>query len=111
MAIDLTVNIGAWQLKNPIMTASGTFGYGEEFSPFVNLSQLGAIVVKGISLQPRDGNPPPRVVETACGMLNAIGLENVGLDKFITDKIPMLAKTGAEVVVNILGDSIDSCCP
>ncbi len=107
MAINLTVAIGDWQLKNPIMTASGTFGYGEEFSPFVKLSELGGIVVKGISLQPRDGNPPPRVVETACGMLNAIGLENVGLAAFIDQKIPMLAKTKADVVVNILGDSIE----
>lgn len=106
MGLDLTVDIGGWRLKNPIMTASGTFGYAEEFSPFVNLAQLGGIVVKGISLQPRDGNPPPRVVETAAGMLNAIGLENVGLEKFIAEKIPMLAATGADVVVNILGDSI-----
>ena len=106
MAIDLRVNIGDWQLKNPIMTASGTFGYGEEFAPFVPLAELGAIVVKGISLKPRDGNPPPRVVETAAGMLNAIGLENVGLKKFISQKIPMLASTKADVVVNILGDSL-----
>lgn len=107
MAIDLTTKIGSWQLKNPIMTASGTFGYGEEFSPFVDLTTLGGIVVKGISLQPRDGNPPPRVIETACGMLNAIGLENVGLDAFCAKKIPMLAATGADVVVNILGDAVE----
>ncbi|MEN8140952.1 MAG: dihydroorotate dehydrogenase [Thermodesulfobacteriota bacterium] len=106
MAVDLTVNIGAWQLANPIMTASGTFGYGEEFSDFVELDKLGAIVVKGISVEPRSGNPPPRVVETACGMLNAIGLENKGLAHFIDQKIPMLAQTGAAVVANILGDQV-----
>ncbi|MCF6187246.1 MAG: dihydroorotate dehydrogenase, partial [Desulfobulbaceae bacterium] len=76
--IDLTVRLGNLQLRNPVMTASGTFGYGREFSQLVNLHRLGGVVVKGISLEPRPGNPPPRVVETACGMLNAIGLENVG---------------------------------
>lgn len=107
MAVDTGVNIGEWRLANPIMTASGTFGYGEEFSPFVDLSSLGAIVVKGISLNPRPGNPPPRVVETASGMLNAIGLQNVGVDRFISEKMEMIRKLGAEVVVNILGDSLE----
>ncbi|MBU0682053.1 MAG: dihydroorotate dehydrogenase [Proteobacteria bacterium] len=107
MAVDTSVNIGDLNLANPIMTASGTFGYGEEFTPFVNLSSLGAIVVKGISLNPRPGNPPPRVVETASGMLNAIGLQNVGVDRFITEKMTMIRTLGAKVVVNILGDSLD----
>ncbi len=107
MAVDTGVTIGEWRLANPIMTASGTFGYGEEFSPFVDLSTLGAIVVKGISLHPRPGNPPPRVVETASGMLNAIGLQNVGVDRFITEKMAMIRELGAQVVVNILGDSLD----
>ncbi|MEN8257137.1 MAG: dihydroorotate dehydrogenase [Thermodesulfobacteriota bacterium] len=106
MAVDTSVKIGEWQLANPIMTASGTFGYGEEFTPFVDLSSLGAIVVKGISLNPRPGNPPPRVVETASGMLNAIGLQNVGIERFIAEKMPMIRKLGAQVVVNILGDSL-----
>ena len=75
---DLRVKIGPLELRNPVLTASGTFGYAKEFEPFVNLNQLGGIIVKGISLEPRPGNPPPRIVETACGMLNAIGLENVG---------------------------------
>lgn len=89
------------------MTASGTFGYGSEFADFVNLQRLGAIVVKGISLQPRPGNPPPRIVETSCGMLNAIGLENVGIEKFINEKMPFLREIGTPVIVNILGDSLE----
>jgi dihydroorotate dehydrogenase (NAD+) catalytic subunit len=104
---DLQVNIGSMILQNPVMTASGTFGYGIEFAPFVNLNRLGAIVVKGISLAPRQGNPPPRIVETPCGMLNAIGLENVGLDKFLTEKLPYLQGIGTKVIVNILGDSLE----
>ncbi len=95
------------QLVNPIMTASGTFGYGEEFSNFVNLDRLGALVVKGISLKPRPGNPPPRIAETSCGMLNAIGLENVGLEKFVSDKMPFLRTIQAPVIVNILGDTLE----
>ncbi|MDA3970426.1 MAG: dihydroorotate dehydrogenase [Desulfobulbaceae bacterium] len=107
MGVDLAVQIGGLSLKNPIMTASGTFGYGEEFSPFVNCADLGAIVVKGISLLPRPGNPPPRIVETQGGMLNAIGLQNGGVERFIQVKIPMLRELKAAVIVNILGDSID----
>lgn len=104
---DLTVAIGDWQLANPIMTASGTFGYGAEFADFVNVNRLGAIVVKGVSLHPRTGNPPPRIVETSCGMLNAIGLENPGVDKFLADKMPHLQKYTCGIVVNILGDSLE----
>ncbi len=107
MGLDLSVHIGGLTLKNPIMTASGTFGYGEEFSPFVTCSDLGAIVVKGISVAPRSGNPPPRIVETEGGMLNAIGLQNGGVDRFIESKIPMLRKLQATVIVNILGDSLE----
>ena len=104
---NLNVNIGNLQLKNPVMTASGTFGYGAEFSALVDLRRLGAIVVKGISLAPRAGNPPPRIVETACGMLNAIGLENVGLEQFLSDKMPWLRTLRSPIIVNILGDSIE----
>jgi len=107
MGVDLSVNVGNLILQNPIMTASGTFGYGEEFKPFVDLVTLGGIVVKGISLEPRPGNPPPRIVETEAGMLNAIGLQNVGVEKFIEAKIPMLKKLNTKVVVNVLGDSVD----
>ena len=104
---DLKVRIGRLTLDNPVMTASGTFGYGGEFADFVAPEKLGALVVKGISLAPRPGNAPPRIVETACGMLNAIGLENVGVEKFISQKLPWLRERGTTVVVNILGDSTD----
>ncbi|CAK8722093.1 dihydroorotate dehydrogenase [Candidatus Electrothrix laxa] len=104
---DLRVQIGSLALRNPVMTASGTFGYAREFENLVDLDQLGGIIVKGISLQPKPGNPPPRIVETACGMLNAIGLENVGVDRFITGKMSYLRKLSAPVVVNILGDSVE----
>jgi len=105
--VDLQVNIGSLTLKNPVLTASGTFGYGREFASLVNLDRLGAIVVKGISNEPRFGNPPPRIVETACGMLNAIGLENVGVEGFLREKLPYLLDIGAPVIVNILGDSVE----
>jgi dihydroorotate dehydrogenase (NAD+) catalytic subunit len=103
---DLKISIGSLRLKNPVMTASGTFGYGEEYSSLVNLHRLGAIIVKGISLLPRQGNPPPRIAETACGMLNAIGLENVGLEKFLSDKLPFLQGINTPLIVNILGDTV-----
>jgi dihydroorotate dehydrogenase (subfamily 1) family protein len=105
--VDLSVSLGPLPLANPVLTASGTFGYAAEFADLVPLSRLGGVVVKGISLMPRPGNPPPRIVETPCGMLNAIGLENVGAERFITDKMPFLRTCGCRVIVNILGDSID----
>ncbi len=89
------------------MTASGTFGYGEEYAEFIDLNRLGAIVVKGLSLQPKEGNPSPRIVETPAGMLNAIGLQNIGIEKFISEKLPFLRKFNTPVVVNFFGDSID----
>jgi dihydroorotate dehydrogenase (NAD+) catalytic subunit len=104
---DLRVELGPISLANPIMTASGTFGYGAEFFSLVDLHRLGAIVVKGISLSPRAGNPPPRIVETACGMLNAIGLENVGVARFLSEKMPWLRSLRCRIIVNILGDSIE----
>jgi dihydroorotate dehydrogenase (NAD+) catalytic subunit len=104
---DMRVNIGALQLRNPVMTASGTFGYGEEFASLVNLHRLGAIIVKGVSLEPRPGNPPPRTAETPAGMLNAIGLENVGLERFVTEKLPFLQNIDTPVIVNILGNTVD----
>jgi dihydroorotate dehydrogenase (NAD+) catalytic subunit len=88
------------------MTASGTFGYGEEYGSLVNLHRLGAIIVKGISLLPRQGTPPPRIAETACGMLNAIGLENVGLERFLSEKLPFLQGISTPLIVNILGDTV-----
>lgn len=104
---DLRVKIGALELQNPVMTASGTFGYAREFENLLNLHRLGGIIVKGISLEPRSGNPPPRIVETACGMLNAIGLQNVGVERFISEKIPYLRGINVPIVVNILGDSLE----
>jgi dihydroorotate dehydrogenase (NAD+) catalytic subunit len=104
--VNLEVKIGKMTLRNPVMTASGTFGYGEEYAEFIDLNRLGAVVVKGLSLLPKEGNPPPRVVETASGMLNAIGLQNIGIEKFITDKLPFLRKFDTAVIVNFFGDSI-----
>ena len=104
---DLSVEIAGIKLRNPVMTASGTFGYGEEFSPYLDLESLGAIVTKGLSLAPRAGNPMPRIVETAGGMLNAIGLQNVGIDAFIDKKIPFLKKVNTPVIVNFFGNTID----
>ncbi|MBW2366697.1 MAG: dihydroorotate dehydrogenase [Deltaproteobacteria bacterium] len=103
---DLGVDIGGLVLKNPVMTASGTFGYGQEFENLTQLHRLGAIVVKGISLEPSKGNPPPRIVETACGMLNAIGLENVGLEAFVNEKLPFLKKIPTPTIVNIYGKTM-----
>ncbi len=105
--VDLKVKIGNIVLKNPVILASGTVGYGSEISEFIDLSTIGAIITKSISLKPRKGNPPQRIVETASGMLNAIGLANIGLKKFITEKIPLLKKTKATVICNIAASSID----
>ena len=104
--MDLTVNIGKLKLKNPVMTASGTFGYGEEYSEFVDLNKLGAIVVKGISLKPREGSPSPRICETSCGMLNSIGLQNVGLKEFLKTKLPYVRQFDTKLIVNILGNTL-----
>ena len=104
---DLRVNIGSLVLQNPVMTASGTFGYAREFESLVNLHRLGAIIVKGISLAPRQGNPPQRIVETACGMLNAIGLQNVGVERFLSEKMLYLRGLDVPVIVNILGDTVE----
>lgn len=106
-APDLRVQVGPLKLKNPVMVASGTFGYGQEYADFAPAERLGALVVKGISLQPRAGNPPPRLVETAAGMINAIGLENVGVEAFIATKLPRLTALGVPVVVNIFGNTTD----
>lgn len=99
----MSVDISGIELKNPVMAASGTFGYGEEFAPFVDLNRLGAIITKGISLEPMEGNPPPRIVETVGGMINSIGLQNVGLQAFIRDKVPFLSQFTTPVIANIFG--------
>lgn len=103
----LEVEVGGIRMKNPVMTASGTFGYGEEFSPFIDLDKLGAIVLKGISLKPKRGNPPPRIIETPSGILNAIGLQNVGVEVLINKKLPYLQKFTTPVIINISGDTIE----
>ncbi len=92
-------------LANPVLTASGTFGYGREYSPYIDISSLGAVVTKGLSLAPRAGNPGVRITETACGMLNAIGLENIGIERFLKEELPFLRDSGAVVVVNFFGNS------
>ncbi len=104
---DLTVDIGGLSLQNPIMTASGTFGYAREFDRYMDLNRLGAIIVKGLSLQPSKGNPPPRIVETQCGMLNAIGLENVGVDAFAREKLPFLEGLTPPTIANLYGKTVD----
>jgi dihydroorotate dehydrogenase (NAD+) catalytic subunit len=104
---DLKIRLGDIRLQNPVMTASGTFGYAQEFEGLVDLNRLGAIIVKGLSLQPTKGNPPPRIVETACGMLNAIGLENVGIEAFEKHKLPYLKTLAPPIFVNIYGRSIE----
>ena len=106
-SLDLKVNLGKLKLKNPVMTASGTFGYGKEYSEFIDLNKLGAIVVKGISLKPMKGNPAPRICETPSGMLNAIGLQNPGLRGFIKHQLPFLKNLKTKIIVNILGNSVN----
>jgi len=105
--VDLTARVGPLTLRNPVIAASGTFGYGQEFAPFVDLAAFGAVAVKGLSLAPRAGNPVPRIVETRAGMLNAIGLQNVGVEAFERDKMPALRELGVPVIANFFGNSED----
>ena len=104
---DLTVDIGGIKLKNPVMLASGTAGYGEDISKYCDLNRIGAIIVKGIALNSSNGNPPPRICETPSGMLNAIGLPNVGVGAFINERVPFLRKFDTRVIVNIFGSTVD----
>ena len=103
----MSVEIAGIRLRNPVITASGTFGYGEEFAEYVDLEKIGAIVTKGLSLRPRAGNPTPRIVETPGGMLNAIGLQNVGIDAFIDRKVPFLRTITTPVIVNLFGNTLE----
>ena len=107
MKVDLSVDIGRLKIKNPIMVASGTYGYGEEFHELYDIGQLGGVFTKGISLKPRVGNPMPRIVETPSGMLNAIGLQNVGLKDFIEKKLPFMKQAKATVIVNLFGTTVE----
>ena len=104
---DLRVNIGALKLKNPVLTASGTFGYGEEFADFIDLTRLGGFIVKGTTLHPREGNPYPRMAETPMGMLNAVGLQNKGVHYFVEQIYPRLKDLNTNVIVNVSGSSVD----
>jgi dihydroorotate dehydrogenase (NAD+) catalytic subunit len=103
----MQVNLGPLTLKNPVLTASGTFGYGTEFLPFMDLGRLGGICVKGLSLRPRRGNPPPRTCETPAGMLNAIGLANIGVEAFISEKLPALRRHDTAIIANIFGETVE----
>jgi len=105
--VDLEVQVGTLRFRSPVIAASGTFGYGEEFSQFLDLSRLGGFVTKGLSLAPREGNPPPRIVETPSGMLNAIGLQNVGVDRFISEKLPRLRQFDTVVIANVFGETVE----
>jgi dihydroorotate dehydrogenase (NAD+) catalytic subunit len=104
---DLSVRIGALQLRNPFLAASGCFGYGVEYADAFDLATLGGIVVKGLFLKEREGHPPPRIVETPAGMLNAIGLQGIGVRRFIAERLPELRRLGATVVVNVCGSTLD----
>lgn len=105
--VNLNVNIGNLSLKNPVLTASGTFGYGEEFSDFIDLNALGGFIVKGTTLEHREGNDYPRMAETPAGMLNAVGLQNAGVEHFVSHTYPQLKDVDSCVVVNVSGSSID----
>jgi dihydroorotate dehydrogenase (NAD+) catalytic subunit len=104
---DMQVRIGRLIMKNPVMVASGTFGFGEEYAGLMDVSALGGIVTKGVSLNPREGNASPRIVETPSGLLNAVGLQNPGLERFIADKVPLLRTLECAVVVNIFGETLE----
>ncbi|OQX95055.1 dihydroorotate dehydrogenase B catalytic subunit [candidate division KSB1 bacterium 4572_119] len=104
---DLSVKIGGVVFANPILTASGTFGSGEEFAGFVDLNKIGGIVTKAVSFAPRPGNPGPRIAETSCGILNSIGLANVGVERFVEEKLPFLRSLKTKVMVNIAGKTIN----
>jgi dihydroorotate dehydrogenase (NAD+) catalytic subunit len=104
---DLSVTIGSLRLRNPVIAASGCFGYGVEYSHAVDLASLGGVAVKGLFLQPREGHPPPRIVETPAGMLNAIGLQGIGVHRFVSERLPELRRLGATVIVNICGSTLD----
>ncbi len=105
--VNLNVNLGRLQLANPVLTASGTFGYGREFSDFIDLNELGGFIVKGTTLEPREGNPYPRMAETPSGMLNAVGLQNKGVDYFIDNIYPQISGCKSQVIVNVSGAKIE----
>ena len=107
MKVNLSVDVAGMALRNPIMTASGTFGYGAEFAPYMDLQSIGAIVTKGLSLRPQAGNDTPRIIETPAGMLNAIGLQNVGIDAFVEKKVPFLRTVNTPCIANFFGNTVE----
>lgn len=108
--IDMSVNIAGIKMKNPVMTASGTYGFGREYAKFYDLSRLGGIVVKGLTLEPREGNKPPRIAETPSGMLNSVGLQNPGVEYFLKEELPFLRRYDVAVIANIAGNTIEEYC-
>ncbi len=109
-AVNMSVKICDLEFKNPIMTASGTYGFGIEFEKYMDISRLGAIMVKGLTLKPRNGNKSPRIAETPSGMLNSVGLENPGVEFFVTEELPYLKEKGVTVIANISGNTIEEYC-
>ncbi len=107
---NLKIRIGAVDFPSPVFAASGTFGYGEEFSHLLDLNEVGAVFTKGLSLEPRSGNPPPRIHETASGILNSVGLQNIGVDRFVREKLPFLAHYQVPVIANVAGESTAEFC-
>lgn len=108
--IKTEITIGKLKLKNPVLVASGTFGYGDELLDLIDINQLGGIVTKSLTLKPKEGNPPPRVVETPCGMLNSIGLANIGVNRFIEEKLPILKKFDTVIIANIAAKRVEDYC-
>lgn len=108
--VNLEVEVGGLSLKNPVLTASGTFGYGLEYTDFLDLNKLGGFIVKGTTLEPRQGNDYPRMIETPSGMLNAVGLQNKGIDHFVNEIYPQLTKYSSEIIVNISGSKLEDYC-
>jgi len=107
LELDLTVNLGGIRLNNPVAVASGTFGYGREYEDYIDIAGIGAVIVKGTTLEPRHGNPPPRIIETSAGMLNAIGLENPGVEVFVNEYLPYLYAKKVTVIANIAGNTLE----
>lgn len=109
-SVNMSVDIGGLKIKNPIMTASGTFGFGREYENYMDISKLGGIMVKGLTLKPRKGNISPRIAETPSGMLNSVGLENPGVESFVKDELPYLKEKGVTVIANVSGNTVEEYC-
>lgn len=108
--VDLSISVAGIKMKNPVLTASGTFGFGREFASYYNLNELGGLTVKGLTLEPREGNKPPRMAETSSGILNSVGLQNPGVDYFLKNEVPYLNKIDTAIIANISGNTIEEYC-